>query len=70
MKLIVYLNATEALICREGDEKVMLKAYFKNGGRKKDEYDRYEKDGIVEIGSHLKVGGTGLGQSLHQDFAP
>jgi hypothetical protein len=40
--LVAYTGVDEVIVCDKKDEKNMLKEYFTDGGRSKDDYDREE----------------------------
>jgi hypothetical protein len=56
--LIVYTSGEEVFVCKRKEEKEFLKAYFTEGGRNTDDFDRLEIEGAVEIINHMGVSGT------------
>jgi hypothetical protein len=57
MKLVVYENDGEVLICAKKDEQDLLREYFKLGGRDVDEYDRSVFSDVVQISPRMHVHG-------------
>ena len=55
--MVVYSNDHEVLITTQDKEQVLLREYFDEGGRDKDDYDRSVCDGVVEIETRMKVSG-------------
>lgn len=52
--IVCYSSGLELIACESTKEHILISDYFDEGGRDKDEYDRYTfPNGIVSLGSRL-----------------
>jgi hypothetical protein len=55
-KYVSYSSSDEVLVSTLEDEPRLLKLYFTEGGRSRDDYDRAEHNEPVEVTAGLKAG--------------
>lgn len=53
--IIVYEGSDEVIVCEKKSEKAIVKAFFKNGGRNIEEYDRQEVGSYASFTTRIKL---------------